>query len=165
MNEKLQVRVHEVTGEKPALNKAESCNPAQVGKCPAKETTDAVGGQAKDSNPLNKTISQETTVATWPTSGFRTIRKTDSEIAKEVFKALKSNWQVPYKDVQAEVKDGWVTVEGVVSWNYQKAAVKKSLGSIVSVRGVTNNIRIESPVETVEQNILDDVVELLETVK
>jgi osmotically-inducible protein OsmY len=71
-------------------------------------------------------------------------KKTDNEIATEVLSALKWNWQVPSDKVKVKVEDGWITLEGELTWNYQKIAVKSALKDLTGVTGITNNIIIKS---------------------
>ena len=75
-------------------------------------------------------------------------KKGDNEISYEVLNALKWNLQVPYDKVNVIVEAGWVTLEGELTWNYQKEAAKKSVSNLVCVKGVINNITIKS--ETID---------------
>lgn len=68
--------------------------------------------------------------------------KTDEEIAAEVLKSLRNNWNVPHERITVEVEDAWVTLNGDVTWNYQKEAAKNAIGNIPGVRGVFNHIKI-----------------------
>ena len=74
--------------------------------------------------------------------------KGDNEISYEVLNALKWNLQIPLGNVKVKVEAGWVTMEGEVSWNYQKEAAKKSVSNLLCVKGVINNITIKS--ETID---------------
>lgn len=73
-----------------------------------------------------------------------TDKKDDNDIANEIIKALQWNWQVPSDKVKVKVEDGWVTLEGVLPWNYQKEAAKKAVDYLTGVKGVTNKITIKS---------------------
>jgi osmotically-inducible protein OsmY len=75
-------------------------------------------------------------------------KKGDNEISYEVLNALKWNLQVPNEKVKVKVEAGWVTLEGELTWNYQKEAAKKSVSNLVCVKGVINNITIKS--ETID---------------
>jgi len=75
-------------------------------------------------------------------------KKGDNEISYEVLNALKWNLQVPNDKVKVKVEAGWVTLEGELTWNYQKEAAKKSVSNLVCVKGVINNITIKS--ETID---------------
>lgn len=49
-------------------------------------------------------------------------KKSDKEIADSVIKALRENWVVPDHKIKVTVVDGWVTLEGVLHWNFQRKA-------------------------------------------
>jgi osmotically-inducible protein OsmY len=51
-------------------------------------------------------------------------KKDDNDIAAEIVKAFKWNWEVPSGDVTARVEKGWVTLDGQVEWKYQSDAAK-----------------------------------------
>lgn len=68
----------------------------------------------------------------------------DGQIASEVLKAMKWHWEVPSDKIKIKVVKGWVTLEGVLPWHYQKLAAKASVNNLVGIKGVTNNIRIKS---------------------
>jgi osmotically-inducible protein OsmY len=85
--------------------------------------------------------------------------KSDNEIAAEVVNALKLGWQIPEDKIKVTVEDGWVTLGGELSWNYQKEAAKKAVSNLAGVRSVTNDIRIKS--ETNEEIEKRDVEKAL----
>jgi osmotically-inducible protein OsmY len=41
------------------------------------------------------------------------------------------------------VKDGWITLEGEVEWNYQREAAEKAVSRLRGVKGVSNLIRLK----------------------
>jgi len=69
--------------------------------------------------------------------------KTDAEVANEVLVGLKSNWSVPNDKITVKVENGWVSLEGELSWNYQKEAARSAVNYLEGVKGITNNIRIK----------------------
>lgn len=71
-------------------------------------------------------------------------KTTDAEVANEVLRAFKWNWQVPNDKVKVKVEDGWVTLEGELHWNYQREAAKDAIKNLTGVKGVSNNIKIQS---------------------
>lgn len=71
-------------------------------------------------------------------------KTTDAELAAEVLNAFKWSWRVPNDKVKVKVEDGWVTLDGEVNWNYQREAAKDAIKNLNAVKGVTNNIKIES---------------------
>jgi len=87
-------------------------------------------------------------------------QKTNTEIANEVLNALKDNWKVPSEKVKVKVEGGWITLEGELSWNYQKDAAKNSVTNLIGVQGVINNITIKA--ETHDEIERKDVERALE---
>ena len=74
------------------------------------------------------------------------LTKTDNDIANEVLKALKDNWAVSEDRVKVKVEDGWVNLEGELTWNFQKQDAKNCISYLPGVRGVTNDIKIKSDI-------------------
>src|SRR6195256_4862256 len=58
--------------------------------------------------------------------------RTDPEIARDAVHELESHISIPSDKIKVAVSKGWVTLEGAVDWQYQKAlaesAVKKLKG-------------------------------------
>jgi len=48
------------------------------------------------------------------------------------------------------VKNGWVTLEGTVDWQYQKNLAESSAKKLKGVLGVTNNIQVKPNVSPIE---------------
>jgi len=71
-------------------------------------------------------------------------KKDDNDIAAEVVRAFKWNWEIPSDKVKARVEKGWVTLDGEVEFNYQSEAATKAVRSLVGVNGVSNNIKLKS---------------------
>ncbi len=69
--------------------------------------------------------------------------KTDTEIAAAAVNSLK--WHVWLQDgIQANVANGWVTLKGQVSWDYQRSAAKDAVCFMPGVKGVTNDITLKA---------------------
>lgn len=70
-------------------------------------------------------------------------RRDDSDIAVSVNHAL--GWQifVPKQQIKALVEDGFVTLSGTVTWQYQRNAAAAAVRYLVGVKGVSNLIHIE----------------------
>lgn len=76
---------------------------------------------------------------------------TDTEIALAVKSALQWNTVVEDEKIKVKVEDGWVYLDGAVEWEYQKKSARSSVEYLRGVKGVTNNIIIESkPIDTTE---------------
>ncbi|HET7233700.1 MAG TPA: BON domain-containing protein [Longimicrobium sp.] len=79
----------------------------------------------------------------------------DTTIATAAVNALEWNTRVPIDAVTVTVGKGWVTLEGEVSWAYEKAAAQAAVEHLSGVRGVSNRIAVRqtaSP-EDVERRI------------
>jgi osmotically-inducible protein OsmY len=64
----------------------------------------------------------------------------DEDIASAAVHALEWDAVVPDDRVQVSVEQGWITVEGTVEHQFQKAAVDRALRHLLGVCGVTNEI-------------------------
>jgi len=71
------------------------------------------------------------------------VRCDDSDIAIAVNHAL--GWQVfvPKKQIKAQVEDGFVTLMGTVTWEYQRAAAASAVRYLAGVKGLSNQIHVE----------------------
>lgn len=69
--------------------------------------------------------------------------RTDPEIARDVQHVLKSHVMVSEAKITTTVHDGFVTLEGSVEWNYQKASAVDAAVSVRGVRGVINLITVK----------------------
>ncbi|MBF4507652.1 BON domain-containing protein [Flavobacterium sp. JLP] len=70
--------------------------------------------------------------------------KSDTDIASSVIKALKENWAVPDHRIHVTVENGWVTLEGILHWNFQRKAADNAIRHLPGVRGVIDKIKIEA---------------------
>jgi len=87
-------------------------------------------------------------------------KKDDNDIANEILNAYKWNWQVPNDKLKVKVEKGFVTLEGELSWNYQKTAAKDAVSKLLGVTGVSNNITIKS--ESKDAVEKDNIVDALD---
>ncbi|HJZ78324.1 MAG TPA: BON domain-containing protein [Vicinamibacterales bacterium] len=67
--------------------------------------------------------------------------RTDTDIAREALHRLRNNVAIPLS-VQAVVRDGYITLDGTVSWIHQRAAAENAVRYLAGVKGVTNDILI-----------------------
>lgn len=68
---------------------------------------------------------------------------TDTEIAREALHRLRNNVSVP-PEVVAVVSDGCITLDGTVSWMYQRAAAENAVRHLRGVKGISNEIVLRS---------------------
>lgn len=72
--------------------------------------------------------------------------RTDPEIARDVIRELESHISIPADRIKATVKNGWVTLEGNVDWQYQKTLAESAVKGLRGVLGVTNNVEVKPAV-------------------
>ncbi len=85
--------------------------------------------------------------------------KTDNDVATEVINAFKWNWQVPNDKVKVKVEKGWVTLEGELSWNYQRVAAYDAVKNLSGVKGVYNNLIIKSETpDSIEKHLIERAI-------
>lgn len=88
-----------------------------------------------------------------------TRKSSDTDLVQAVLSALKWNAAVPADKIKPIVRDGWLTLEGKVEWFYQKRAAEDAVRPLEGIRGVTNNVIIESNV--VPQQVSQKITEAL----
>ncbi len=76
--------------------------------------------------------------------------RTDADIARAAFDALKWETLVPDHGIKMTVSKGWITLEGEVDWQYQKDAAFLAMHRLVGVTGVTNLITLRTRVSATE---------------
>ena len=67
----------------------------------------------------------------------------DSELAGRVVAGLEWDLMLPDDSVQVRVADGWVTLEGQLVSERQRAAAQGAVARVTGVRGVSDLIRVE----------------------
>lgn len=82
--------------------------------------------------------------------------RTDTDIAKAAAAALQWNSVVPVNRVTVAVSNGWVTLKGSVDWQFQKEAVTRAVRDLTGVRGVANDIVVQSRVRA---GVVQDKIE------
>ena len=77
-------------------------------------------------------------------------QRPDPDIARDAVAALKSQLPISSENIKVVVKDGWVTLEGEVEWQYQRDTAEKAVHRIKGVKGVSNTILLKPRVEPTE---------------
>jgi len=67
------------------------------------------------------------------------------DVQMRVLNALHWDLAVPRNRLKVEVKDGWVTMSGMVDLPYQKSCAESDARKVPGVLGVTNRIELASP--------------------
>ena len=74
-----------------------------------------------------------------------TDRRDDDEIRGAALQILIWDAEVPSDSVDVEVRDGWVTLEGDVGFQFQSDAAYDDVSRLYGVAGVTNEIKVTNP--------------------
>ena len=69
--------------------------------------------------------------------------KPDPDIARDAVAAIKARLPLSAENIRAVVKNGWVTLEGTVEWNYQRESAESAVRRIRGIKGVTNLIQLK----------------------
>jgi osmotically-inducible protein OsmY len=77
-------------------------------------------------------------------------KRTDPEIARDAVQEIQSHISLPSDKIKVTVKGGWVTLEGTVEWQYQKALAESAVKRLKGVIGVINNIDLQPRVSPTE---------------
>jgi osmotically-inducible protein OsmY len=77
-------------------------------------------------------------------------RRPDPDIARDAVSALKAELPISHDRIKVIVKDGWVTLEGAVEWQYQKTTAENAVRKVKGVTGVTNVVTVKPKVQPSE---------------
>jgi osmotically-inducible protein OsmY len=69
--------------------------------------------------------------------------RTDPEVARDAVHELESHVLIPADKIKVTVRNGWVTLDGEVDWQYQKNLAESSVKKLKGVIGITNNILVK----------------------
>ena len=69
-------------------------------------------------------------------------KRPDPEIARDAVQAIQN--ELPYSSqfIKVVVKDGWVTLEGDLEWNYQRERAERAVRGLRGATGITNSIKL-----------------------
>jgi osmotically-inducible protein OsmY len=68
--------------------------------------------------------------------------RTDTDIAKAAVRAIRWHTELPQDTISVKVRDGWVTLEGTVDWNYQRERAADVVRPLTGLRGLTNTLTV-----------------------
>ena len=72
-----------------------------------------------------------------------TDKRSDQDVAEAALNAMKWDFEVPNDKIKVVVKNGWVTLDGTVDWQYQKNAAARCVRNMSGVTMVSNEIKIK----------------------
>jgi osmotically-inducible protein OsmY len=76
--------------------------------------------------------------------------RTDPEIARDAVHQLGAHTGIPSENIKVTVKDGVVTLEGSVEWQYQKIYAEEAVENLRGVIGVKNKIEVKPRLSATE---------------
>jgi osmotically-inducible protein OsmY len=71
----------------------------------------------------------------------------DPDVARDAVSAIKTQLPVSSEHVKVIVKNGWVTLEGQVEWQYQRSIAESAVKGLKGVKGVSNLVRLRPKAE------------------
>lgn len=72
--------------------------------------------------------------------------RTDPEIARDIQHVLELHAFVPDDAIKTTVREGVVTLEGVVPWDYQRRSAESAVHGVSGVRAVINSLHVRPDV-------------------
>lgn len=86
--------------------------------------------------------------------------KTDVEIASEIITAFNANSFIPQEKITVKVEDGWVDLNGEVSWEYLREITENAVRYLPGIKGIYNNITINPEIrDTIEKSDIERALE------
>jgi osmotically-inducible protein OsmY len=77
-------------------------------------------------------------------------QRPDPEIARDAVAAIRADLPYSSEHIRVVLRDGWLTLEGTVEWNYAKERAESAVKRVRGVKGVTNSIQVSPRVPPVE---------------
>jgi osmotically-inducible protein OsmY len=77
-------------------------------------------------------------------------QRPDPDIVRDAVSALKSELPYSSENIKVIAKDGKITLEGTVEWNYARERAENAVKRIRGVKGVTNSITLKPKVAPYE---------------
>lgn len=76
--------------------------------------------------------------------------RADPDIARDALEALKRDLPFSSEKLKAIVRDGYVTLEGDVEWDYSRRSAESAVRRIKGVKGVINSIHVKTKVSPID---------------
>jgi osmotically-inducible protein OsmY len=82
-------------------------------------------------------------------------KRPDPEIARDAVNAIRGQLPYSWEQIRVVVRDGWVTLEGTVEWNYQRERAESAVRRLSGVRGIIDQIVVkpESKASQIKEKI------------
>ncbi len=73
-------------------------------------------------------------------------QRPDPDIARDAIARLRSELPLSADNIKILVKDGWLTLEGSVEWNYQRDLAESAVRRVSGIKGVNNLVTVKPQV-------------------
>jgi osmotically-inducible protein OsmY len=82
-------------------------------------------------------------------------QRPDPEVARDATAAILSRLPVVGEQIKVLVRNGWITLEGEVEWDYQRSAAEAAVRRVKGLKGVTNTIQVKprAPASDIQRRI------------
>jgi osmotically-inducible protein OsmY len=71
--------------------------------------------------------------------------RSDAELRGMALQAIAWDTEAPGELIDVKVEEGWVTLTGTVSWQFESDAAYEDVANLFGVIGITNDIRVVNP--------------------
>lgn len=144
-NEELQTDVEKAIKWEPLLHMAEIGVTADNGIVTLSGVVDSYSKKCEAENAAKNVTGVKRVIEKIEVSLYSSRNKrTDGEVAYEVVSSIHANRMIPNDKIHVTVQQGNVKLDGKLEWNYQKELTEKMVGKLYGVKGVVNNIEIDS---------------------
>jgi len=72
-------------------------------------------------------------------------QRSDAELRGMALQAIAWDTDAPAELIDVKVTDGWVTLAGTVTWQFESDAAYEDVANLFGVIGITNEIRVVNP--------------------
>ena len=144
-NEELQKDVQDAIKWEPLLKAAEIGVTVKDGVVTLSGTVDSYAKKSEAEAAAKRVTGVKVVVEQIEIKTYSNLyKRDDNDLANEVLNAYKWNWEIPNDKVKVKVENGWITLEGQFTWNYQREAAERLIKKLAGVKGVSNLITIKS---------------------
>ena len=77
-------------------------------------------------------------------------QRPDPEIARDAITAIKNRLPLISEQLKVLVRNGWITLEGEIEWDFQRLSAERAVRRVSGVKGVTNSIQLKPRVQPTE---------------
>lgn len=74
----------------------------------------------------------------------------DPDVAREAVERLQRDLPYSSKNIKTTVRNGWITLEGDVDWDFQRRMAEAAVRTIKGVKGVTNLVHVKPTVNATD---------------